>query len=593
MKLENLSKTSLFFQGSIFNFTKYAQHDLRLRKQSSESFKELVYLVENLVKASVLKVERKVEKDFWCFDPREGREAYMDTRFERSAASESEYYERRERRFFNNFIPIAGRSGFRHVTRQEQECAVFSSFGQHRYYVNTKWLDESVLLQNYPNLIEGFYDTTIPAEKQVTYLERFGVDVFSKKEEETSVHQLHPNHHLNKKTERADDPILFNGVGMFVRGEGEVSTSGYFVLEKLEALQSECSSYLYFQYNQIFPSLAEFIDPDIDRWEDTYLKRKKLLLSDTDDILLHNTNTQLLNGRQKGMVNFLFFNFFRPCALKEETYRDVLVVFRRRRKRTSLETHSEWRTGGGVFNPRNIEIHHYVDVPKSDINLLVPERVARHKPLDYLTLTSSLCVLGWSLLKCVVAGYSLTLSQIALVVFATGYASRIAARWKANTVRYTSVMDALRDRNHKTTGTGTLQEVLKMAAEQMLLQAMVVYHVLVKHAASGVQTHMWSATHLERNCSKELELASNLDVVPDDDDEDIVGVSTRYGHTGSSLPPGELARKATCNDDIGGLGLWTFDEQINGEEGFPPLGLRPHTMDVATYAVRERWANLL
>ena len=525
-------------------------HGARGGGATSSDFRALVGVLDRYVDAESRAVERRVERDYRCFDPQSEHDVYL---LEHGGASGSgsgsgtgstsggcgsgntaaqHFYRTKERRFFERFAPLLATAGFRSVSHDDVTRASFFTSERHRFSVRYFWLDPSLFCRNLSGVAEGWDGP-------------------------------------------GKTPGVFDDtVAMFVRGDGSVETTGCFYADKASEAARSVSSWMYYQWYRLFPTVAAAIDPEIAQWADAYWQRrlvKRSVGAVTPTTLAHlDIGTQLLL-QCRSLRGLLW-----KVRLEEDTFKDVVVVFRRRRRRRSYESSSDWRVGGGAFNRRNIEIRHYTNVPQCDIKLLLPEKNVRQRPTDYLTLFSSTAVLAWTLGKAAYAGMHLTVAQLALVGVAFGYAMRIVSRWQTSIARYTQIMDTFRDRNQKTTGTGTLQQLYSKANEQVLLQSLLVYFVLLRHAHEGADTAAWSAADLDRHCATELEAASKHGVA-----------AQTHNARVSTLPPRELGRRVVDSGGLARLGLWSHD--VRGDA----LGLRAMPPGIALASLRGRWAHLV
>eukprot|EP01064_Diplonema_japonicum_P033935 TRINITY_DN6838_c0_g2_i1.p1 TRINITY_DN6838_c0_g2~~TRINITY_DN6838_c0_g2_i1.p1 ORF type:complete len:557 (+),score=52.05 TRINITY_DN6838_c0_g2_i1:206-1672(+) len=487
-----------------------------MEKDTAVRFGEIFTSADKLLDAKSLRSARQLEKDYWNFDPRNSTKT-----MEWSQSETFAYITKREKRFFSALLPLVSQAGYRCVTRKDVAYARVHGFQRYRFKCNWGSLSDSVIDRNIPALSRKY-----------------------------------------------DEDAAFEGrVAIFVRGEGVVSTSGYFLSDKYEAVVHRFTDSLYYHASLYAPRAARLFNPDYDEWMENYLEKQQY--GHTNDTVRIDIDDQLSNATTS------LRRIFGVWTLREPTFKSVIVLFRRNRPAQTIDPENLWRSGGTNFNRHNIELRQYVDVPKTDLELLLPEKSIRQKPLDYVALTSMTGLLGWTLYK--VAHTVLSFTQMTLVGMATTYATRLIARWRSNQVKYTHTIESLRARNHKAAGSGTLRQLEHAAMSQLLKQAMIVYLVLLKEHARGGATHWWDSHALDAAVYNELRNAMKH------------GVYKGYFNAANVIRPvpGELAVKVTSESDIGGLGLWTYKT-----EG-ATLGLRVVKPEDALQAVRKQWMELI
>ena len=540
------------FGGTFQGLLHYIYRDMRKLGGSvvTDSFKQLMLTTERFIESRTQGTLRQLEKDYWNFDPRRSVDADR-TKMKNLVASEGvkgtlNYYATREAAFFRHLFHLLHACGFNHISVKDVDDARFKSFGTHRFKVNYHWLSSNMINANC---------------------------ICSK---------LHGK--LRPDTLSTPESVFGNAVSMYVRGRGRVKTEGYFYLEKAEALQGMVSSKIYYVFLQLFPYLSELLDPDVYGWETAYLERHARLRASKGKLsAIHQDITTQLLG------DFSLRHLLGKVTLKEETFKDVVVVFRRRRPRQAIDVHSLWRTGGGVFNPYNIVVRKYKDVPRSDIKVLMPEKRYIHKPADYVTLASSLTVLSYTVMQAVLMGWSWSFPQLCVATAAGGYAYRMAVKLQASAARHTQLMDSLRDRNLTSTGIGALHDLHHDGKAETLKLALLVYYVLIKAADFGRNVNAccaWDGATLEDKVIAEHQCATQWHA----EKSGFGNTIERRTRERTFVSSGILAERVTSMDDLGGVGLWTFskDPGPNGE-----LNLKPELPSTAHYILKDKWAKLI
>eukprot|EP00754_Rhynchopus_humris_P009872 Rhum_TRINITY_DN14096_c3_g1::Rhum_TRINITY_DN14096_c3_g1_i1::g.67410::m.67410 len=280
---------------------------------TGSDFRALVGVLDRFVDAESRAVERRVERDYRCFDPQSEHDVYL---LEHGGASGSgsgsggsaggggggggcgsgntaaqHFYRTKERRFFERFAPLLATAGFRSVTHDDVTRASFSTSERHRFSVRYFWLDQLLLSRNLSGVAEGWDGP-------------------------------------------GKTPGVFDDtVAMFVRGDGSVETTGCFYADKASEAARSVSSWMYYQWFRLFPTVAATIDPEIAQWADAYWQRrlvKRSIGAVTPTTLAHlDVGTQLLL-QCRSLRGLLW-----KVRLEEDTFKDVIVVFRRRRRRRS------------------------------------------------------------------------------------------------------------------------------------------------------------------------------------------------------------------------------------------------------------------
>ena len=541
-------RNPLRIKGQFHGFLHHAVTDLRnageVRMEST--FQRLMHRIDKYQGVKELGVAKQMHKNYYTFDTQgqwqhrrvvkqydeDGTliEKVVETSQPEQSATQKKYVLRKEKTFMTGFLGMLGKSGFRHLTKEELWQSHALSFENYRFKVGYEWLDKKFIQRYLPTYVQGYRGTSSP---------------------------------------------FFGTVGMFVRGEGSVVTRGAHYTERVDLLVSRLSSRVYYWVTRCLPWLARKIDPDVDGWRRAYDYARPRAV---DKNLKESSVTSLLRTVYDG-----------DTILTEDTFEDVILVFRRKRRRQALDENCLWMTGGNTFNTDNIEIRHYTDVPKKTIGLLLPEKVVLRKPVDFMGLSGSGIVLVYTAVQAVLTG-GMSVVELAAMGAAAGYAYRIATKWQMLKVRYTQMMDALRDRNLKTTGTGTLKELHTDANTHYLTQACVVYYVLLKHSEWGTNTDLtavWSSKDLEEKCLEELTRATLFH-------EKLSGVPLWHTNDKKNIPFNELGRRAINDAHIGGLGLWSFLPEAcrtRTEEGTRALGLRALSPQVATGMLEKKWGR--
>eukprot|EP01059_Diplonema_ambulator_P000474 TRINITY_DN1039_c0_g2_i1.p1 TRINITY_DN1039_c0_g2~~TRINITY_DN1039_c0_g2_i1.p1 ORF type:complete len:545 (+),score=178.26 TRINITY_DN1039_c0_g2_i1:101-1735(+) len=521
-------KVPLYVEGNIHRLRRYAIQEIRKRqyknlmpKGTSMKFGEVFVAADKLLDAKSIRGARQIEKDYFTFDPRNRDNTAMKQQYTES--EKFSYVLKKEKRFFKALLPLLSQAGYRSIRYKDVAYARIHGFHRYRFRVNWTWLAGALFDRNVPSL-----------------------------------------------SQKHDEGAIFEGrVAIFARGESVVSTSGYFFSDKYEALTKRFTDSVYYHLTKRCPRVACLFYPDHEEWYNNYLEKKKSAFGSAQDTVRVDIDDQLeYTTTSVGKI-------FGVWTLREPTFKNVIVMFRRNRPAQAIDNDNLWRSGGSGFNMYNIEIRQYRDVPKTDIELLLPEKTIRQKPLDHAASMSLFGVLGWTLYKAALT--SLSLTQMGMLGVASGYATRLLAKWRSNQLKYTHTIESLRARNQKTTGTGTLRQLEHEAMVQMQKQAMIVYLVLLKEHERGGATHWWDSAALDAAVTNELANAMRQ------------GVYDGYFQPEHAirLVPGELALKVTNDNDIGGLGLWTH--KVEGAT----LGLRAVKPDDALAVLQQQWFDLI
>eukprot|EP01065_Artemidia_motanka_P025413 TRINITY_DN30414_c0_g1_i1.p1 TRINITY_DN30414_c0_g1~~TRINITY_DN30414_c0_g1_i1.p1 ORF type:complete len:778 (+),score=252.48 TRINITY_DN30414_c0_g1_i1:54-2336(+) len=227
--------------------------------------------------------------------------------------------------------------------------------------------------------------------------------------------------------------------------------------------------------------------------------------------------------------------------LVEPTRRNHLLVFRRKRpwQLSQLAGQGLWRAGGATWNPYNIEINLYRDVPLVDLDALMPEIDARNKPLDWLSQIGIAGVIAFNL----GLFYNETLGNAAAALLGVAAANlvRLYGTVQNSKLRQVNMANTLVQRNMAATGVHALRALVNTATQQRLKQALLLFHVLSK---GGPSSRTWNAAELERQIWDVLEDARESGLTVGD----------------PRLPPGRLADMATTGA-LRKLGLWEVDPE--------------------------------
>ena len=311
---------------------------------------------------------------------------------------------------------------------------------------------------------------------------------------------------------------------------------------------------------EIFQKIPLFADPHVMGWEKAYMES----LKNTKNIMLGGSESRLMDTSSQLLGDRSFRHLVGEVKLEDETFNDIVIVFRRKRPRQAVDVHSLWRTGGGIFNPFNVVIRRYKDVPKSDIKLLLPEKTVIHSPANFLSFTSSSCVLLYMLCTALssvasVGVVSMSFGQFCVASAAAGYAYRILHKLKTTSERHTQIMDSLRDRNLASTGEATLLDLYKESQEQTLKIALMVHYVLHKgtrfhHGGYWDCCHKWTMEDLMRALDKEFGHVSQLC------DEPLLSKVIKLGEANKLW-------KTNPNKETGALGLEALDNSSMETEG--------------------------
>ncbi|KAJ9451573.1 hypothetical protein DIPPA_24868 [Diplonema papillatum] len=440
-----------------------------------------------------------------------------------------EYYLKREARFFESLLPVLQKAGYRVITKRDVSYAKIHSFAKHRFNFGWQWLNKGMIDRVGP---QCFIEKSTLSDEERQFLE--------------------------------ESEVFHGRVLMFARGEGTVSAKGFFYLDKIEAITHRITDMLYYHiiWKHVPTRILRWSDPDVTQWARVYEGKLKTTTIpevsdrvDLDDQLQYYAFTS-------------FAKLLGRCELREPTFKSVVVLFRR--NRPSEEANSTmWRATGPEFNRMNIEIAQYINVPKTDIQLLLPEKTMRQKGVDYLSILSMSGVLGWTIAKA--AFQALSFSQVLLLGVASGYLARIIARWRFSQIRYTHTVDSLRARNHMTNGIATLRMILTSAAAQSLKQAMLVYLVLMKERNAGRDTAWWDSAELSYRIAAELEtLGSQAD-----------------GHYMLNVAPEQWQEKVTSENGLAAYQLWSHN--TCGTH----LGLTPRTPAEALTLINRQWREVM
>eukprot|EP01061_Rhynchopus_euleeides_P020004 TRINITY_DN3274_c0_g1_i5.p1 TRINITY_DN3274_c0_g1~~TRINITY_DN3274_c0_g1_i5.p1 ORF type:complete len:555 (+),score=200.59 TRINITY_DN3274_c0_g1_i5:31-1665(+) len=520
--------------------------EMRRHTELAAPFQQLMQNVDRYADGVSLGQVRQIEKDYWNFDPRNpvarDRPKLKQIQETRGDAGVGLYYRQRERHFFAHLLGMLRDGGFRHVNLDDTYSARYKTFAQHRFKVNYEWLDSDMIREHLRKVLPDD-DPLAP-----------------------------------------DGEVFRNCVAMYVRGKGSIGTSGSFYPQKAEAAVSGVASSLYWLCLQIFPSIAEAADPDVYGWEKVYEERSRVIAAagSPKDVAGGHRGFEKLDIASQLLGDRSLRHLWGDVELKEETFQDVILVFRRKRPQQAVDAHSLWRTGGGVFNPHNVVIRRYKDVPKSDIKVLLPEKTVIHAPLTYLTLAGSTCTLVYTVGQGLLMGSALSFPQLCIAGAAGGCAYRMLLKLRTSAERHTQLMDSLRDRNLVSTGTGALHDLHHEVKSESQKLALLVYYTLLKHTGWGHNPDAcvgWTASDLEKHCTAEYDAAAR-------DQSRVLGIVK-----GKALVlkfcKGCVAERAVDPKDIGGLDLWTC------KKDGAALGLRPHTPVTAHYILRDRRVRLL
>eukprot|EP01060_Flectonema_neradi_P016492 TRINITY_DN230_c0_g2_i1.p1 TRINITY_DN230_c0_g2~~TRINITY_DN230_c0_g2_i1.p1 ORF type:complete len:549 (+),score=52.95 TRINITY_DN230_c0_g2_i1:1403-3049(+) len=472
-------------------------------------------ILPKVVGSSLTGKEHQLERDYHDFDPRASKKKKYSEIKDRDEREAFLYGIKKEDRFMKHFASMLERSGYRLIRKQDVAHARVHSFHRFRFDVRYAWLESALITRIF--------------------------------------------HHLRMEPDKTPDDLPFNGsVLMFVRGDGEISTTGYFYLDKFDSIIHRISDSMYFVLMKAFPITSRFLYPDIDDWTAAY--KSKLRQSEFIPDRLDVKDQLLLSWRSLRTL-------LGSCTLRERTYKSVVCLYRRKRAAQSLDANTHWRTGGQGFNDKNIEIQQYSHVPLTDIQVLLPEKTVRQKPMDILGLASMCAVITNMFFKIYTVGSVFTLSQLALFGACSGYMMRLVGKWRFAQIRYTHSAESMRAKNHQSTGAVTLLKVSQGVATQMIKQALLVYYCLLKADLEGVTTTWWDATELDTRIYNTL-----VEMSPREAENYMYGI---------------MPMLVTDERDIGGLGLWSWKSS-----GYA-LGLHPHPPATAIENLKDKWAASL